>query len=249
MNIIRNKRKIVITAAVTAALAVLILVCAEYLGDCYRADNEAIAAFLPEGTSWKEDPDGTIIIGPENAQNGFIFYPGGKVEHTAYLPLMQAIAEEGILCILVEMPFRLAVLDPNAATGIPDEYPEVEHWYIGGHSLGGAMAAAHAAENTDIFSGLVLLGAYSTADLSGTSLSVLSVFGSEDGVLDREKYEQYRDNLPVEFEEVILAGGCHAGFGMYGAQDGDGTPAIPTEEQIRLTAEEIVGMILAGDEG
>ena len=55
-------------------------------------------------------------------------------------------------------------------------------------------------------------------------------------------YEKYTDNkttLPKDFTEVVIDGGCHAGFGMYGAQDGDGIPTISNEEQIRLTAEKI----------
>ena len=115
------------------------------ISDYYRANNEAISAFLPQGTTWKEEPDGKIVFEPEGATKGFIFYPGGKVEYTAYIPLMQACAEEGILCVLVEMPFHLAVFDVNAADGIQKEYPEIEEWYIGGHSLGGSMAASYLA--------------------------------------------------------------------------------------------------------
>ena len=58
-----------------------------------------------------------------------------------YAPLLHDLAEDGILCVLVKMPCNLAVLDMNAADGIPECFPEVTDWYIGGHSLGGAMAA------------------------------------------------------------------------------------------------------------
>ncbi len=82
---------------------------------------------------------------------GLIFYPGGKVEYTAYQPLMAACAERDILCVLVEMPFNLAVFDINAADGIQEQYPEVGHWYIGGHSLGGSMAASYLSKHTEKF--------------------------------------------------------------------------------------------------
>ena len=131
----RKRKKFIVTTSVVLAFAIIVGACAIYLGDYYRADNEEIGAFLPQGTTWKEKPDGTIVFEPEGATKGFIFYPGGKVEYTAYIPLMQACAEEGILCVLVEMPFNLAVLDVNAADGIQEEYPEIEEWYIGGHSL------------------------------------------------------------------------------------------------------------------
>ena len=85
--------------------------------------------------------------------------------------------------------------------------------------------------------------AYSTVDLSGTDLSVLTVYGSEDAVMNREKYELNKGNLSEDFVEVVIDGGCHAYFGMYGAQDGDGTPKITNEEQIRLTTEAIIALI------
>ena len=185
----------------------------------------------------------TVVYAPEKAKTGFVFYPGGKVEHTAYEPLMKACADKGILCVLIEMPFNLAVLDMNAAEGIMSRYPEIENWYIGGHSLGGSMAASYLSKNVDEFEGLILLGSYSTADLSGTDLDVLSIYGSEDKVMNYEKYTNNKTNLPKDFTEVVINGGCHAGFGMYGAQDGDGIPIISNEEQIRLTAEKISELV------
>ncbi|MBE6648877.1 MAG: alpha/beta hydrolase [Ruminococcaceae bacterium] len=243
MNILYNKRKrktLIITASIVLAFALMIGACAIYLSDYYRTDLDAINAFMPQGTTWEEEPDGAISFEPEGATKGLIFYPGGKVEYTAYVPLMQACAEKGILCILLEMPFNLAVLDINAADGIQNKYPEIEDWYIGGHSLGGSMAASYLENNVEDYEGLILLGSYSTADLSATDLDVLSVFGSEDKVMNREKYEKNKSNLPNDFTEYVIDGGCHSYFGMYGAQDGDGTPTITNEEQIRLTVESIV---------
>ena len=239
MNIAEHKRKIRITAiSVVLVLAILVGGCAAFLSDYYRADSEAIEAFLSQGITW-EETDGTIVFEPEGATKGLIFYPGGKVDHRAYIPLMQACAQRGILCILVEMPFRLAALDINAADGIPEKYPQIEDWYIGGHSLGGSMAAYYLAKNAADYEGLILLGSYSITDLSESDLNVLSVFGSEDQVMNRENYEENKANLPEGFTEVILDGGCHAYFGMYGPQDGDGTPTISNEEQIYMTAEHI----------
>ena len=243
MRIVKHKRKRLLIATTTILVLVIIVgACAVYLGDYYRADHDAIGAILPQGTTWKEKADGTIVFEPEAATKGLIFYPGGKVEHTAYTPLMEMLASEGILCVLVEMPFRLAVLDVGAADGIPEAFPEVERWYLGGHSLGGSMAASYLASHTEDFDGLILLGSYSTADLSGTELSVLSVYGSEDGVMNREKYAEYKSNLPEGFTEVIIEGGNHAYFGAYGEQEGDGTATVTPAEQLRQTAEAILSM-------
>ena len=242
----RSKKKIyIVTASVLLVFAILLVTCAIYLGDYYRADHQAIGAFLPQGAQWKEEPDGNLVFKPAGATKGFIFYPGGKVEHTAYIPLMQACAEQGVLCVLVDMPFNLPVLDVNAADGIREEYPEIEAWYIGGHSLGGSMAAAYLADRTEDYEGLILLGSYSTADLSDTDLDVLSVYGSEDGVMNREKYEECLENLPTDFTEYIIDGGNHAYFGAYGEQDGDGEASISHERQIGMSGSRI-GMFLKG---
>ncbi len=136
-----------------------------------------------------------------------------------------------------KMPCNLAVLDMNAADSIPERFSEVTDWYIGGHSLGGAMAASYAAKHTDELDGLVLLAAYSTADLTDSGLRVYAAYGSEDGVLNREKYEADRINLPQDTTETVIDGGCHAGFGSYGAQKGDGAPVISAEEQQQQTAD------------
>ena len=102
------------------------------------------------------------------------------------------------------------------------------------------MIASHISDKDEVYSGLVLLGSYSTADLSGLNISVLSLYGSEDGVMNREKYEENKVNLPSGFTEIIIEGGCHAYFGMYGEQDGDGEPALTPAEQISFTAEKIL---------
>lgn len=242
-----KKKKRVLFVSIIAVLTLLFGACAVYVNDYYHADMAAIEAYEPDASEYtislSELPDGTLVYSPENPVIGFIFYPGGKVEYTAYLPLMKACASKGILCVLPQMPFNLAVLDIKAADGIPAQYPELENWYIGGHSLGGSMAASYLADHTDDFEGLILLGSYSTADLAASGLPVLSIYGSEDLVMNQEKYIENKLNLPTEYTEIIIEGGCHAYFGMYGAQDGDGTPSITAEEQIQITADSIWNLL------
>ncbi len=236
----KRKRKYIWIISIVVVLAILITFCAVYLNDYYRADTDAIAAIAPLSTVSKEVlDDNSIVYAPQNSKIGFVFYPGGKVEYTAYTPLMQELARHGVLCVLVKMPFNLAVLDKRAADGIQEKYPEIENWYIGGHSLGGAMAASYLSDNTSRYDGLVLLGAYSTADLSETELDVLCVYGSEDKVMNYEKYVANKNNLPDGFSEFIIEGGCHSYFGMYGQQKGDGIPTITNIQQITLTADTI----------
>lgn len=220
-------------------LAVLLAACIAfgvYVSDYYHADPAAEGALVSDSIVTVTEQDGNWVFAPESPTAGLIFYPGGKVENTAYAPLLHDLAENGILCVLVKMPCNLAVLDMNAANGILEHFSDVTDWYIGGHSLGGAMAASYAAKHFDELDGLVLLAAYSTADLTDSGLRVYTTYGSADGVLNREKYEADRANLPQDTTETVIDGGCHAGFGSYGAQKGDGTPSISAEEQQQQTA-------------
>ena len=236
-NARRKTGKILVIGGI---ILTLMIACAIYLGDYYHADMEKIENLTEQSAiEMQTDENGYLIFEPDQIENGLIFYPGGKVEHTAYIPLMEALASKGTLCILVKMPFRLAVFGSNAADGLQGNYPEVESWYIGGHSLGGSMAASYLSKHAEAFDGLILLGSYSTADLSDLNVEVLSIYGSEDLVLNRENYETNKENLPDDFKEVIIEGGCHAYFGMYGAQEGDGVPGISNEEQIARTVEAI----------
>ena len=100
-----------------------------------------------------------------------------------------------------------------------------------GHSLGGAMAANYAFNHENNLKGLVLLGAYSTQDLSETSLQVLSFYGTEDQVLNMGKYQNYFPNLPQNTIEFTIEGGNHAYYGNYGEQSGDGVATITAQAQ------------------
>lgn len=211
-----------------------------YVSDYYRADSAAVEALASDDTITVEIRENMAVFSPSLPEAGFIFYPGGKVEYTAYASLMKALAQQNILCVLVQMPGNLAVLNVNAADDIPQQFPQISRWYIGGHSLGGSMAASWAADNSQKIEGLVLLAAYSTSDLTGTDLSVLSLYGSQDQVLNREKYSKYLSNLPDDFSEFCIPGGNHAFFGSYGMQDGDGEVSITPQQQLAITADSIL---------
>ena len=234
---IRTRRALLVLVLLLVAAGVAAGI---YINDYYHADATAFSVIeTPADTVRVERADGRIAFLPAEPTAGLIFYPGGKVEYEAYAPLMEQCAERGVLCVLLHVRGNLAMLSPNAADGVRELYPEVERWYLGGHSLGGVAAASYAAQHADAFKGLVLLASYSTADLRDSGLRVLSIVGSEDGVLNREKYEEARENLPADAAEVVIEGGVHAGFGSYGVQEGDGEPSIGAMEQTRQTAEAI----------
>ncbi len=215
-----------------------------FINDYYRAGDLAWEYIEnPKDGVTVEYVDNTIVFAPENPKAGFIFYPGALVETEAYAPLMEQLAEKDIECIIVEMPFYLALFDANGARNIEKEYPKISKWYLGGHSLGGAMSSLYAARHSDEYEGLILLASYSTKDLSKSGLDVLLMHGSNDQVLNIENYEKYLKNLPDDYEEVVIEGGCHSYFGDYGVQNDDGEPTISVEEQTRQTVDTIVDFV------
>ena len=184
--------------------------------------------------------EGYYLDGPGES-SAIIFYGGAKVEETAYLPLLYRIASSGGDCFLVKSPFRFAFAGSGAADSILSRYNYPE-WYLAGHSMGGVVAANLAASRSDLISGVILLASYPNTKLP-EDLRLLSIYGSEDGCLDREAYEKSRPNRPADSTEKIIEGGSHAQFGAYGEQKGDGTASITATEQQNITAETIIEWI------
>lgn len=229
--------KIIILVVVIAFAAMLIYL----LTGSHAAGAEALWALADTGSVTVTDPGSEIIFTPtENPQStGFIFYPGGKVDAEAYAPLAHGLADAGVLSVIVKMPFDLAVFGSGGAGSVIGAHPEIKTWMIGGHSLGGVMAADYAAQD-DRISGVVFLAAYPNSDLSRSGLRALSLTASNDGVLNREKYDGALPSFPRDTVFYEIVGGNHAGFGSYGAQSGDGGAAIPPEKQQEITVRQIM---------
>lgn len=225
------------------ALAILLalMICAvAYLFTYRHADSAAIASYSVTGdVSVTTLRTGDILVSGQSPTKGLIFYPGWKIEYTAYEPLMKELAAHGFLCVIVKMPFYIPILDPNAADGIQEMFPEIETWYIGGHGTGGRVASQYLEDHLDDYYGLVLLSSYCPVDISETMIYALCMYGSNDEILDLDDYERNWDNLPYDAKEVVISGGNYAGFAMYGEQRGDGEATLPKSTQIRLAATEI----------
>ena len=230
----KNKRK-GLRIFLASLLAVLLLGTAGFLawaGDYYHADETALAAEAADDTLAVQG-DYTILTPDIPSQTGIVFYPGAKVEAVAYLPLLEKLKARGYTCVLVKMPLNMAIFDADAADGAMAAVPGITHWYIAGHSMGGAMASSYAAANPGKIEGLILLGAYIYGDYPAAK--TLTVYGTFNA--DLEKHIDYTENI------VKIEGGNHAQFGCYGRQKGDPDATISAETQQTVTAEAIDAFI------
>lgn len=189
--------------------------------------------FAPAGSS----------VDPAKANTGFIFYPGGFVDPVAYALYASALAASGYSTFITPMPLDLAVLNPNEAQVVIDAHPEITNWVIGGHSLGGAMAGQFVAAHPDLISGLVLLGAYPNADLSGWNGIVTSVYGTDDGIATPAQVQAAANILPAGTTFVPIEGGNHAQFGDYGAQGGDNAATVSAADQLAQAVQATLGVL------
>ena len=164
---------------------------------------------------------------------GFIIYPGGRVDPRSYAPTARTIAEHGYLVVITPEPFNLAVFKPTAAQAVIDAHPEIRRWAIGGHSLGGAMAANFVYTHPDAVQALILWAAFPAGNnsLSDRRLPVVSIYGTNDGLGAQGFVGDSRSLLPPETHFVPIEGGNHAQMGWYGLQGGDGTASISREAQ------------------
>ena len=216
-------------------LAILVLIAGGffwYVSDYYRAEDVALEV-LSAGDNIEVRDDLTVLSPSYPTDTAVIFYPGAKVEAIAYLPLLDQLRQTGLTCVLVEMPFHLAIFDANAAEDVMEAFPDIQHWYMAGHSMGGAMASQFASERPDEVDGLILLGAYLYGDYSPKD--TLTVYGSLN--------QSVEDKINYTENVVEIQGGNHAQFGNYGPQKGDLPAEVTAEEQQAQTVAAITDFI------
>lgn len=228
-----KKLKIILFIAFALILAYAIF----YLFD-YTPAEKSVDNYLngTNNVSVVKKDYGLFLDGYGN-DTALIFYPGAKIEHTSYLPLLTELSARGVDCYLVEMPFNLAFFNGNAADAIIDN-TNYTHYVLAGHSLGGVAAASYM-NSTGKGDGLVLLSAYPSSKISKP---VLSIYGSEDKVLNMKTYNESKP-LMANLTEFVIVGGNHEQFAYYGTQSGDGVATISPENQQMQTADKILEFI------
>jgi len=172
-------------------------------------------------------PNNTVPV------TGFIFYPGGRISPLGYSDLMHAIAEKGYLVVVPAMSFNMAIFNSNIANKIIAAHPEIAHWVIGGHSVGGTAAALFTAAHPEKVAGLAIWSSYpaDSSDLSTLNIPVILMYGgNETGVTD-ESVGARKQLLPPDTRYIKIEGGDHHQFGSYVLTNEENLATTSREEQ------------------
>jgi dienelactone hydrolase len=244
MNMKSMKGKKILKYSLIGLAVVLVVAITGFLAWTQLARYPA----FPEATALAQTAQtsqGWYVFEPaQPADTGFIFYPGGLVDPAAYAPLMKKLSDQGIMSVIVPMPLDLAIFGVNKANDVITAYPEIKHWIISGHSLGGSMAAEFVKAHPSAVAGLTFMAAYpaDTTDLSTLPIKVVSIYGTRDGVA-RNVFKESLNQLPAGTQLVVIDGGNHAQYGNYGPQAGDGTATISREEQQQQTVTAVMELV------
>lgn len=203
---------------------------------------------------------GHISFLPNASQHGtgFLFYPGGMVDPNAYAPMARRLAENGFAIYLVKLPLRSAPL-PGQETQVMDYTRQVmatngavQHWVLGGHSRGAAIASRFVAADPDLFAALILIGTShpkeAAFDLSNLDLPMMKIYATQDGLASTAEVEETSRFLPKDTLWVRIEGGNHAQFGYMGTLLGDQWATISRAEQQTQTAAAILALLTLVDQ-
>lgn len=191
-----------------------------------------------------------IVFEPKGikADRAFVYYQGANVAPESFAYAGRKIAEAGIQVFLIKMPFSLAIFDIKAAYPYPERYPEIEHWFLGGFSLGGSSAAFALANKESRYEALILYASYTNEkhSLKDKALDVLSISGSNDGLATPQDIEKGKTLLPPDTQYLIIPGGNHTQFALYGngaLQKNDNKATISAMRQQQIVIEATVEFI------
>lgn len=177
--------------------------------------------------------------------NGLIVYQGAFADARAYLAPYSKLADSGIAVFIVRSPFAFALFNVSGANKIIADNPQINNWYVAGHSLGGVAACEYAKTNTQKISGLILLGSFCNGDSKNINTRVLSVSTSKDGLSTPEKIQQSKDKLPKNTDFVIIDGGNHSQFAdLEKLQPGDNEATITQDEATSKINDAIINFII-----
>lgn len=213
----------------------------------FAAQEPALAAMASDAAVRVSESSTQIVFSPTGATDAtaVFFQPGARVDARAYAAVLRPLAEAGHVVVLAKQPLGVGFLAGGAFERARAARPGIDAWVVGGHSLGGVIAAtnadAHDADPSGRVSGLLLFASYPASDLSQTlSCPVLSLSGGADGLTTPTLVAQTKARLPAGTTFTVIDGAVHAFFGDYGSQPGDGTPSVSRDDaRSRISAESV----------
>lgn len=239
-------------AAVTLAIVSIAIVVGVILwgSSASPASETALQAMNSDSSVFVSLENGWAVFHPAEdprPDTGLVFYPGANVDYRAYAPVMKLIAAGGYFVVVPPMPLNIAFFDSNAAARAQAAYPEIQDWFIGGHSLGGVVASSYGAIHPDVRGVVLWASAPANNALTVRQSKVILIHATRDGLFNPAMVEDARALLPIDTIYVPVEGGNHSQFGSYGLQKGDNEATIPPEEQwaeiARATVEFMDGVI------
>ena len=256
----KRTKKLIFRIIGFSILASLIIFC--FLGyqnsRPYEAEKEYIEMvknnpqldLIESSTDW--------IIKPRNVEKdkNLIFVTGGLVNESSYLFMLSKVAVQNRTVVYVpKIKLNLAFLDLKVIDRIVNQY-SLNRFYVSGHSLGGVVACYYISDGfagkngADIskVDGIVLMASYCDKPINDFKGSVVSVYGSKDEVLDKNKLKQANSFLPLSTPRTLgetvrvteIEGVNHAQFGNYGSQRGDGTSDLTPNQAIIAITDQII---------
>jgi predicted esterase len=193
---------------------------------------EAVEALQSDDLVAVTDTPWLTFIPQQNLQEtGFIFYPGGRIDPRGYSTLMRPISEEGYLVVVPTMPINMAIFNSNIADEIIAAHPEIKHWVIGGHSVGGTAAAQYTFSHPEQIAGLAIWSSYPAdgSDISGLDIPVILMYGGNETRVTDESVGVRKHLLPLDTRYIKIEGGDHHQFGSY---------VLTTEEDLATISRE-----------
>jgi hypothetical protein len=226
-----GRRVVRILAAIVAVVVLIVVGFLVYANMVMHGERAAAIEVWTNPAISVTSTDHSIILAPTGkaSDSGLVFIPGAKVDPYAYMFKLSGIVEKsGVTVVITKPTLNLAFFDQRPLSTFTSDVPAVTNWSVGGHSLGGVRACM-LADSPDV-TGLVLFGSFCANDLSASSVTVLSISGSEDGLSTPAKIADSRHLLPSDAQFTEIKGANHASFGNYGPQSGDGVATITSAQ-------------------
>lgn len=240
----RGRGRLRIIGRIVVLLTALVWVGAVAWLRPYPAAEPALSAMRSDVSVTVTESPTEIVMAPTAASDtsGVLFQPGALVDPRAYAAVLRPLAENGHTVVIAKQPLGIAFLATGALDAARLEHPEVVGWLVGGHSLGGTVAALQAdGADSDTASpavGLLLFASYPASDISSSlTVPATSISGTRDGLATPAEIKASRDTLPPDTLFTVIEGASHAQFGDYGKQPGDGVPEIAQGEARRLISD------------